>query len=137
MTRDDVRAAAELVDSQSQAMKCDHIWNAHGSCQWCHKDKFDLFAGNVARAWLVEHPADDDGLITEEWLRAVGFADDEDHLCIVAPDRENEGLVIRRLSTGEWNAEDGFEAIQVPSPSTRGDVRLLCRALGVNLKRSK
>ncbi len=49
----DVQSKAELVVSASKPSGCDHIWNAHGSCQWCHRERFELFAGDVARAYLV------------------------------------------------------------------------------------
>lgn len=31
---------------------CDHIWNAHRQCQWCHRDQRDIDAELVASAYL-------------------------------------------------------------------------------------
>lgn len=90
----------------------------------------------VAYLWLSEHPADDDEPVTEEWLQKV-----------IAPDRtarlgggfsvtfyatQTPTLSYYNSGIGGWY--DDSSDIDVPKASTRGDVRRLCRALGIELK---
>jgi len=84
----------------------------------------------LAAAYLAEHPADDGEPITEEWLRSVGFK--------VSPDFEflfiEAGL---RPGTIEFDPDIGwiiFGSKATRLLETRGDVRRLCAALGIELK---
>lgn len=50
---DQLKAAAErLLRDQHDA--CDHIWNAHQQCQWCHRDRRDVDADEVASGYLSQ-----------------------------------------------------------------------------------
>lgn len=85
----------------------------------------------VARAWRAEHPADDEELASIQWLKGlsrdggdlsmlcVRLVDDKIHL--MAPGKVTEGI-------------GGLLDYVSPRPATRGDLRLLCRALGIPMK---
>jgi hypothetical protein len=115
-----------------------------------------LAAAQCGHAVLVEqlkakHPADDEEPISEEWLRAVGWkswdTDDKEY-------NQDKDVFVR---IGEWcgwenrlaftqgaiwavrmNDEeppDGWsETVQLIADQTRGDVRRLCKCLGIELK---
>ena len=72
-------------------------------------------------------------VITEEWLRSVGFEPLYEHdsgLSIDCPDVE-----LSLGYRGQWLIE-GTELIEHP-PQTRGDLRRLCSALGIKLTEPK
>lgn len=124
----ELRAAAEFI-LREQHDACDHIWNAHQQCQWCHRMRRDVHADELASAYLRDHAADDAEPVTKEWLREeCRFYGDADitHRWVTNSfrlyfvDRINGGSV---MYTG--GARHYF---------TRGDVRRLCRALGIELK---
>lgn len=85
----------------------------------------------VADLCLCEHPADDDEPVTEEWLRSVG--------AIVI--RETAAFGMLTLELGGllcWRRHDRetfylTDMRKLPHIKTRGDVRRLCRALGIPL----
>ena len=78
-------------------------------------------------------PGYDGEPVTDDWLKSVGFVEQEGHLTAISPTREDDGLIVRRLSSGEWNAEDGFVALLIPTPKDRVECRRLCQALGIPL----
>lgn len=82
----------------------------------------------VAAAWLAEHPADDAEPVTEEWLRSVGFSSRPNNrwLQIRTP---QGGRLDCWMASPLWEFHD--EAVAIPQ--TRGDVRRLCTALGIDL----
>lgn len=97
-------------------------------------DRFLAFdgTGNVmaeafllANAYVAEHPADDDEPITVEWLCVMGWE-----------------LTDTRLELGplSWHGFDNTMRIDcdiltsLPHITTRGDVRRLCKVLGIELK---
>ncbi len=112
----------------------------------------------LAHAYLVEHRADEDEPITEEWLCLSGFASSSrnieqfvenewfagEHRIEIHPeDGEYLGAELRIMihSADVWVAEmrdrsHGWtESIGVSRDlKTRGDVRRLCKALGIELK---
>ena len=84
---------------------------------------------------------DDDTLeITAEWLRAVGFSQDGRSF-VMAPDGGDCRCLLSAfvndpktwLFTGNSDI-DLAVSIERSYATTRGDVRLLCRVLGVELK---
>ena len=85
----------------------------------------------MAKNYLAEHPADDDELVTDEWLRSVGFKEEENEL---------RSLSIGHDSIVCWDAYDDalptfwVRAWELQHIQTRGQVRNLCKALGINLK---
>lgn len=84
------------------------------------------------RPHLAEQHPDDAEPVTEDWLRAAGFHPSAeyrvavrlDFLCFAPP-----------TSDGRWEPliKDGARFRRLPACQTRGDVRRLCRALGVEL----
>lgn len=80
------------------------------------------------------HRDDDQIAVTEEWLRSVSAADG--HGCWIWPDKDGDQcyplLLLERLSDC-WSAticgDDWPNDIR-----TRGDVRRLCAALGIELQ---
>jgi hypothetical protein len=95
----------------------------------------DPFAGDdwsmmqVARAYLAEHPADEDEPVTAEWLQSMGWA--EFGLGIAS----QRGLFRSRLrfafDLGVTLCMPGIES--EGHQMTRGELRRLCAALGVPL----
>jgi hypothetical protein len=87
----------------------------------------------LARAWLTEHPTDDDTPFDVDWLAEVGFL------------RNGPTGWPRRMEAGDANCSVQFwcvdeewticdavgDTIAIRGPKTRGDVRRLCRCLGV------
>lgn len=112
-----LRAAAELA-SELLEEHPDH----GGRCEFC-------CAAKVVNAWLAEHPSDDDEPVTEEWLREIGFTYDDEWGATYIYGYKTFPLWYEDLC-GEW----GWGEAELPSPKTRGDVRRLCRALGIELK---
>lgn len=101
----------------------------------------------AADAYLAEHPADDDEVADGAWLRSIGAT------------RPQAAASETVYTLGEWKAmETGgcgtypillrWDKREVPNPAfivsvfggivfarpTRGDIRRLCKALGIELK---
>lgn len=121
----ELRAAAERVIQQGDS-----------SVYW-HSPQAITDSEKLARAYLAEHPADGGEPITEEWLQSVGFEprkgskfhfvyDAAPYMTIMWDYREDE-LMIGHAQT--WK--------RLGDNRTRGDVRRLCRALGIELKDTK
>lgn len=87
----------------------------------------DLFAViELIDLLLAEHRPDDSLPVSEEWLRSVGFCEykDDDGVAI----ETLAGMYLNWIAgLGFWLDESWWEG------STRGDVRTLCRALGIPL----
>lgn len=47
----DLGEAARFILRESH-LACDHLWNAHQQCQWCHRDRRDVHADELASAYL-------------------------------------------------------------------------------------
>lgn len=76
----------------------------------------------IAAAYLADHPADDDVLVTNEWIGGFG------HM---------ESLRLWQNELGwNWSWRGGYCGV-LDSVKTRGDVRKLCRSLGIELKESR
>ena len=92
----------------------------------------------VTQAYLAEHPADDDEPVTEEWLLSIGFELTREGLPF---HREIDGYLKpspgNLLQPGEsaydWKLEPPANNL-LAVLFTRGDVRRICRALGIELK---
>ncbi len=106
--------------------------------QYVRSDEYeDLQA--VADAYLAEHPADDGEAITEDWLRSVGFSESN----------MNGQSMLISCDCGDpvemWIEEDGLVSLVQSNVNdhvcltgkkyaTRGQLRRLCLALGIQLK---
>ena len=127
---DELRAAAERVRRVEAGEPADQAYRAHPRRQ------FQQFAdrGLMASAWLAEHPADDDEPISPEWLRSVGFTLTDAHVRYYSNRSRPPFVVViasdgrLRLAVQNGSDVEGGDVCQKP---TRGDVRRLCRALGI------
>jgi len=84
----------------------------------------------LAKAYLAEHPADDGEAVTVEWLESIGWLEDQTGwpaICL----RETSEWGISWRGHGIWLTPMSVPLYRAP---TRGDVRRLCRALGIALK---
>jgi len=79
---DELKAAAERLREPiypATVSACDHIWNAHGQCQWCKWMRRDVDVAELSRAVLYRIAADEaekverDRAIDEEWLTSIGW----------------------------------------------------------------
>lgn len=85
---------------------------------------------------LAEHPADDDEAVTEEWLESVGFK----HRVLRSEfGYECMSIYLKIDNDDQWffGTDYGHEfdaEVMLKTPATRGDLRRLCKALGIELK---
>lgn len=87
---------------------------------------------------VESYQVDDDKPVTVEWLRSMGFIQDEWH------DKKMKFDRVDNLAIGLWNVDDGWKAMLIHheaaasclirKQNTRCKVRNLCRALGIDLK---
>lgn len=88
----------------------------------------------LARAYLAEHPADEEEIITEEWLESIDFERVDLEGCVPYEWFKHKtcGLILWDSSYDDWivNCFDQ-EGIRPNSITTRGQVRRLLAALGV------
>lgn len=107
-------------------------------------ERFGLAREQCLAAYLAEHPVSDSEPVTPEWLRSVGFENGGAMSGLVLT-HEQDGLVTKitlhhrfgwKLSSGTTQENlTSSSTIQLHAPpKTRGDVRLLAKALGVDLK---
>lgn len=123
---DELRAAAETY------LECAKLFEEPS-------DRFSMDDGIVmlgaghqlAVAYLAEHPADDDEPLTDESLRAIGFELDKDapSWAVVIGKKPHR---VRITFAGQPCLR--IEEMEIKVNPTRGDIRLLCRALGIELK---
>ncbi len=89
-------------------------------------------SATLADAYLVEHPADDGEKVTEEWLLASGFTPH--------PEFRGHSIYNKTQSIEVWIADGGicvegeYISRKFGGDYTRGDMRRLCSALGIELK---
>lgn len=87
-------------------------------------------------------PADDVEAVTAEWLKAVGFEFTEDDKYVAEKEVGYDSHVVG-VSTPNgigWDVYDSFDdgnTVSIGELTTRGHVRRLCQALGVNLTEPK
>lgn len=104
--------------------------------QWFDDVQYWKDIRTLLKAYDSEHPTDDDVPVDEEWLRSVGFVK---HEALWQWAAGTDGL-LRVLywpeyHHGEWWIESPDNRMsEIPDAKTRGDVRRLCRALGIELK---
>ncbi len=133
MTTDELRAAAERLADLDLGMY-----------QTPSDDDACIRAGvALGRAWLAEHPADDEEPITEDWLMSVGFKREmqpaaSNHLTLRHLILSDDGADIpARIILTKWEYSDAvrwsLNEAWIPSfkPKTRGEVRHLLIALGL------
>ena len=91
----------------------------------------DTAAGRLAKAYLADHPADDDEPVTEEWLCSVGAKKDDVSVFFPSP---IQGVPAIEFSKEQaWLTNEDYAGVEIKL-KTRGDVRRLCAALGIEMK---
>lgn len=91
----------------------------------------------LANAYLREHPADDAEPVTEEWMNSLACEDSVSGLWYYFAVDASTSLIIAMASNRNWaSVEDdaSTDGVFLRDISTRGDVRRLCWALGIELK---
>lgn len=130
---DDVKAAAEDVMARAATILEDHA------------TPILIGAVTLAKAYLAEHPADDAELVDFAWLIAQaeehhsdsGYGDgvwwEIGPLSFTCGDYQSDPGEPRETVATDWQVE-GEKLPKALVPRTRGNVRQLCRMLGVTLK---
>jgi hypothetical protein len=129
----DVKEAAERLRRNAEGEHLTDIYRDFKlPVEQYMKDKLE-----TSKAYLTEHPADDGEAITEDWLRSVGF--EFSYL--------NKHLWIKSGKTGHLrhtsmamnvNSQLWFlNGLGCANCETRGDVRRLALALGIELQETK
>ena len=108
-----------------QAMVSDELGMFHALCRVTLRAEIAEQALAELREQLV--PADDNEPVTEEWLESVGFVPS-----MLDWELRDEGTGYAIAMTGEHKRWD-YMGRWIKSPETRGDVRRLCAALGIDL----
>jgi hypothetical protein len=120
MTDDELRAMAMKVVAMTDAEE------ARG----CNLFLEEKAANALGRAWLAEHPADDGEAIDAGWLEAVGVRMYANDSVVIGYVRHPElDLCVEFFHDGRVQVNGG-----IVLATTRGAVRRLCAALGVELK---
>lgn len=115
---DELRAAAELIRSK------DSIANRYDNAAW-----------NLANAYLAEHPADDGEPVTEAWCVSAGLIHGLPRVSY--PRVVSKFGVAVDVTFGKGNVCLWVEDVEAKVGNvTRGDVRRLASALGIELKAS-
>lgn len=91
----------------------------------------------LAKAWLSEHPADDDEAIDEAWLRSVGFIADAYEPSKSLSTNYCAPVVIRWTRRHRLLSLYDGESWCVLPGKTRGQLRRLCACLGITLTESQ
>lgn len=96
-----------------------------------------IIMGLLSEAYLAEHPADDGEPVTEEWLKSTigwipvdGGTDGYIGVDKIIFCKGSENVYSAWLQTSNHY----YDMRRIVRVYTRGDVRLLCRALGITLK---
>ena len=84
-----------------------------------------VVAAEIVDQWLSEHPADSELAIDEPWLRSVGFKWSETFMTWHC------GELFYEVVTHNWTLAGCYSLKALPK--TRGDVRRLAAALGIQL----
>jgi len=134
VTDTELRAAAERVVRSK----------VEGFAPWGGKSTaYDADAEAVATRLLeLLPPADDATPVTADWLKAVGFVL-EDGVFIREQDIGYDCHVVGLMTENatEWDLYDSFGSgenkVSAFALPTRGHVRRLCQAIGINLTESK
>ena len=104
----------------------------------CNRDEFSrtLFPCKTVPVQSATHPDDDPTPVDEDWLRAVGFGE-ENEWCrewrLTGPDLGRSVVVsLRYFSVDPVELWVGDQKV-LPGVPTRGTVRTLARVLGITL----
>lgn len=94
---------------------------------------------DVCRAYLADHPEDDEVDLSDEWLDGLkALRRDGFEWVGCGPDNKYEFVITRNCDDSySANLVDGCDDISLGEVQTNGDVRRLCRGLKIKLKESK
>ena len=93
------------------------------------RDVYPAVADLLIRAERESDPTE----ITADWLRSVGFVDDGVHIAMKRFGPDRNGMI--QVYPEEHGGGGWFvNGTRIWSPQSRGDVRRMCAALGVELK---
>lgn len=126
--------AAERLSQAIMNIPCQTIEHAYGAYERGHRD-----ARHAAAELVLEHlNAGDDGeLVTADWLRSVATPSTLSE-AVYGYWLEGMGISINvcRDSRSRWMVELNQDdaRIALGEYKTRGDIRTLCRAIGLELK---
>lgn len=130
----DVQSAAERLRRVQQGETLKAVYsNPHWAAATNYQLAHECDMAEVALAYLAEHPADSELPIDEEWLRSVGFEAFDEHGSGWFKDSPGGSTRVSIGYRGQWLV-NGNEMEYAAQPKTRGDLRRLCFALGVELK---
>jgi hypothetical protein len=120
----ELREAAERVRTGFTYYQCPDSW------QECNDARL------IAEAWIAEHPADDDEPITEEWLEQLAFTHNDSWYFRSPAQTSMQADVTLIRWSGGWSVKvsDRFTSVLTANVKTRGDLRLLAKALGIGLE---
>jgi len=138
-------SVSEAVERLREYLDCR---KAHDTGDWVHGigrvelDEAVLRVSDI-ETLLDSYPPDSDEPIDEEWLRQVGFKPNGLYLSMLLPAVEKAGSVVELTLTPDSESQDWSPSllqdwddhvtINSKAFKTRGDVRQLCRALGIEL----
>ena len=127
---DELRAAAERVAKYIRKKEPDML--SVGKPM----QAFMADVRKVAAAYLAEHPADDAEPVTEDWLLSIGFTRNKiDQVILILESKDlGRAMTYITISPCELCIESDDGGSIWLGERTRGDVRTLCRALGVEMK---
>ena len=101
----------------------------HGpACDWCGA------TAETEREWNLrtEHPADDSEQVTIDWLNTL-YRVPCGPLSMLSIRLGHDGLIYLMAPGKQTEGIGGISDYVSPKPATRGDVRRLCAALGVEI----
>lgn len=88
----------------------------------------------LAQSYLAEHPEDESDPVTERWIQSIGFKEDDEPMQPARSLWHIGELMYRPHYFGDFMPRWQFGPSTVPNQNTRGDVRRLMSALGIDLK---
>lgn len=134
----DVKAERSVRDFAMEAIRCIEESDSNEE-----RGRYALPAAMVVvRDWLKTNNSDDSDLITADWLTSAGFTVFDSEFINASHQLAETSRLLRVC--GPYT--DGIRAwivaplfgddvvISLPNPKTRGDVRNLCRELGISLE---
>lgn len=135
--RAELRAAAERVNEYLNGGGPSLAYPKFGPAG--AREAFEAESSMLARAYLAQHPADDAEPVTEEWLASSINSGELKgrHAVGLGYYFEGFGVQVRVYRVREMLYTDILQDddnIAIGKIKTRGDLRLLCRALQIPLK---
>jgi hypothetical protein len=127
------RLRADVTARRNDSYRNSPYWDAakHG---WSDSGQSLHDRQAVIDAYLAEHADDDSAPVSESWLNSVGFVRTSDPKQPARDAFYLDGGTVLYAPHRYGDFKPGWFAMKdfsVPHPETRGDVRRLCKSLGV------